>query len=352
MWKISKKKNSSKHSEETPPKQPEIEEQELTPWQKENQEYLKQKGTDPVWKPSVVADEETDTSELETDEHEEQISEENGHEQDSEKDHDNGHYESFADRLPNVKKVRNKLLYRRLTVIVSILLLAVIIVLYFVSPLSKLSEIKVTGNRNIDSQTIIEQSKLVKGDDLWQQFSKRDTFTKNIVRKSPRVKEATISLNGINSFQISIKEYKVVALEAENGIYRPILENGKILGNTSKTAESGKPIFENFKDESLIQELMKSYAKLPSEIKQGISEIKYAPSKSNKELVNVYMNDKNQVIVNISQLSEKMAYYSQVAGQMEAPGVIDMEVGIFSYPYENESTEESQVDSTEVLQEN
>ena len=46
------------------------------------------------------------------------------------------------------------------------------------------------------------------------------------------------------------------------------------------------------------------------------------------------MNDGNRVIVNISDLSEKMAYYSQVAEQMDKPGIVDMEVGIFSYPYE------------------
>jgi hypothetical protein len=39
---------------------------------------------------------------------------------------------------------------------------------------------------------------------------------------------------------------------------------------------------------------------------------------------NVYMNDGNRVIVNISDLSEKMAYYSQVAEQMDKPGIVDM----------------------------
>ena len=50
---------------------------------------------------------------------------------------------------------------------------------------------------------------------------------------------------------------------------------------------------------------MASYNKLPQEIKQGISEIKYAPSKTNKDLINVYMNDGNRVIVNISDLRRK-----------------------------------------------
>ncbi|HFZ4644282.1 TPA: cell division protein FtsQ/DivIB, partial [Enterococcus faecalis] len=156
-----------------------------------------------------------------------------------------------------------------------------------------------------------------------------------------------------------IQEYQIVALAATKGGYHPILENGKTLAETTKAAESGKPIFENFKEDKLIPELMASYNKLPQEIKQGISEIKYAPSKTNKDLINVYMNDGNRVIVNISDLSEKMAYYSQVAEQMDKPGIVDMEVGIFSYPYEKESeetgsevSEDSAVENQEVVDPN
>ena len=102
---------------------------------------------------------------------------------------------------------------------------------------------------------------------------------------------------------------------------------------------------------------MASYNKLPQEIKQGISEIKYAPSKTNKDLINVYMNDGNRVIVNISDLSEKMAYYSQVAEQMDKPGIVDMEVGIFLIRMKSEETgsevsEDSAVENQEVVDPN
>ncbi|OSH32678.1 cell division protein FtsQ [Enterococcus faecalis] len=247
--------------------------------------------------------------------------------------------EHFADRLPNVKKTRNKRLYRRLAFILTCLGTAILVALYFVSPLSRLSEVTVSGNKSVESQAIIQQSKLETGSGLWEQYSNRNYFSANIQKKFPIIKKANIKLNGINSFKIDIQEYQIVALAATKGGYHPILENGKTLAETTKAAESGKPIFENFKEDKLIPELMASYNKLPQEIKQGISEIKYAPSKTNKDLINVYMNDGNRVIVNISDLSEKMAYYSQVAEQMDKPGIVDMEVGIFSYPYEKESEE-------------
>jgi len=259
-------------------------------------------------------------------------------------------YESFADRLPKIKEVRNKRLYRRLTLIVSVFLIAILIVLYFVSPLSKLGSISVTGSVSVDNQQVIVQSKLEKGKSLWEQFGDRTIYEEKIKRQLPRVKKATISLSGINSFNIKIDEYEVVALESVNNVYHPILENGKILPEEMSAPISGMPVFQNFQDQSIIKNLMDSYKKLPEDIKQNISEIRYTPSNANKELITLHMKDANEVIVNISQLVEKMAYYGKVASQMEKPGIIDMEVGIFSYPFNNESTEESVDESSQALE--
>lgn len=259
-------------------------------------------------------------------------------------------YKSFANRLPKIKKIRNKRLYRRLTLIVSVFLMAIVIVLYFVSPLSKLGTISVTGNKSEDSQKIIAQSKLERDESLWEQFSDRKIYEKKIERQLPRVKKATISLSGIHSFNIKIDEYKVVALESVNDVFHPILENGKILPEEMSAPVSGMPVFQNFKDQSIIKNLINSYKKLPDDLKRNISEIRYVSSNANKELINLHMKDANEVIVNISQLDEKMAYYGKVASQMEKPGIIDMEVGIFSYPFNNESTEESVEESSQAAE--
>lgn len=343
MAKISKdiKGPEENHSDEY-----EIDEENLTPWQKENLEYMKKQGDNPIWQPSLLKRNAKDTTAQateanKTEGHAEEDDTDVFIETNLESEKKKPSYESFADRLPNIKKQRNYRLYRRLTLIVSILLSAVLIALYFVSPLSKLENIKVVGSTNTDSKTIIKHSGLTEGKGIWEQLWDRSLYEKKIQRAVPRVRDANISLSGINSVEIKVNEYKVVALESDGEKYHPILENGKILDETLNVAESGKPIFENFQDESLIKELMLSYTELSSEIKHGISEIKYAPSAVNKELVNLYMNDGNRVLVNIPQLSEKMSYYPQVAKQMEQAGIIDMEVGIFSYPYGNESTTES-----------
>lgn len=253
-------------------------------------------------------------------------------------------YESFADRLPNVKKVRNKRLYRRLILIVSIFMMAILFLIYFVSPLSKLGDILVSGNQNVPIQTIIEQSTLKKGESLWEQFSKREIYEKQIQRQLPRIKTVKILLKSLNSFIIKVEEYKVVAMSSKNNIYYPILENGKVLSEELKTPQSGMPIIKNFEDQEIIKNLMTSYGKLEEEVKQNILEITYTPTKSNSELVNLHMKDTNIVVINISELHVKMPYYKEIEKRMTKPGTIDMEVGIYSKAFE---TEESSETSTE-----
>jgi cell division protein FtsQ len=322
-----------------------LDEQNLTPWQKENLEYLRTQGDEPAWNPTED-DKKEKSAEAEA-ETESEAQEENMTEE-VEVEKQKKTYESFADRLPNIKKVRNTRLFRRLTLIVSVFLIAILIMLYFVSPLSKLGAISVSGNTSVSTKDIIAQSTLKQGEALWEQFNDRSIYEQKIKRQLPRIKKATISLNGIHSFNINVTEYKVVALESVDNVFHPILENGKILPEEKKAPESGMPIFQNFKDESIIKNLMDAYNQLPEDVKKNISEIRYAPSKANKELVNLHMKDTNEVIVNISQMVEKMAYYNKVASQMEQPGTIDMEVGIFSYPFEKPETTESTEEASQL----
>lgn len=312
---------------------------------------MRNQGDTPIWHPEkrkeeAETDPETEKAE-QADEEENEVPEEE-QSPNVEQDEQQNTYESFADRLPNVKKVRNTRLIRRLTLIISISAIVILILCYFISPLSKLAKVTVVGNENVESQAVITDSKLKTNEDLWTQFFDRSTYEKNVEQTFPRVKKATISLTGINQFNIAIEEYQVLAVDYLDGTYYPILENGKVLTeNKLDTPISGMPVFANFQDEKYIQLLMDSYSDLPEEQKEQITEIKYSPSESNKELITLYMKDSNQVIVNISQLVEKMKYYSQVAGQMSEPGVIDMEVGIFSYSHKKETENSDGSESTE-----
>lgn len=212
--------------------------------------------------------------------------------------------------------------------------------LYYISPLNSLAKVDVSGNHHIASKKVVRASGLQMNENLWKQYFERDQFTRKITRGFPRVKKAKIKFSSLNQFTIDVTEYKEVALLSKKGEYLPILENGQIVQEPQEKADKNKVILEDFTGQDKIMPTIKNYYKLPKEIQSGVSQINYTPSKNNDELLTIFMNDGNRVIINISNMDQQMHYYPQVAKEMDDKGIIDMEVGIFARPYDEKNTED------------
>ncbi len=311
----------------------------LTPWQKEHLLYLESQGIDPEIaeepETEILLDKTLDSFEEEA--------------LDAPNEKDEGNSQStidkpfsFSDHLPNFKAYRDKKLRKRLLILVVIFLVPLLGSLYYISPLSKVSAVVVAENPLTPKEALIESSQIVKNERLWPQFFARQRIATAIEKANPRVKKATITLQQWNQLHLHVEEYSESAYLVKGNDYLPILENGTILQEPQKEVTKGRVIVENFTDETLILETLKQYKELPEEIQDAISQITYAPSKNNEELLTIFMNDGNQVIVGISKLADHMKYYLQVAKEMSEKGVIDMEVGIYSYSYPSNETEEEE----------
>lgn len=319
----------------------------MTPWQKEHLLYLQKMGENETQdkKQDEKADQNQEDDQKAPEAKENEPLDEETEEADK-TDALSDSYEadpservSFADRLPKIKTFRNKQLRRRLVFLTVLFLVPLLGTLYYVSPLAALSKVQVSGNQHISEQEIIKSSELTLHENLWKQYFTRKTNEKKIENSSVRIQKATISLTNFNQMQVQIKEYQEVALLSKDDLYYPIFENGEIAKEGTKEASEEKIIFEDFEKPKMILETLTEYNKLSNEIQQGISQMKLSPSKTNEELLTIYMNDGNEVIVNISNLSSQMTYYPQVAKEMDEKGVVDMEVGIFTYPYPDKKTE-------------
>src|SRR5699024_7229165 len=93
------------------------------------------------------------------------------------------------------------------------------------------------------------------------------------------------------------------------------------------------PIFYNFKNKTRLLEMTKQFNKLPAKVKKGIAEIHLEPTKDEPGKIKLYMNDDNQVIASIDTFDEKMQYYPSIVSKMNYTGVVDLEVGAYSYTY-------------------
>jgi cell division protein FtsQ len=65
-----------------------------------------------------------------------------------------------------------------------------------------------------------------------------------------------------------------------------------------------------------------------------------SPTSINPDLILIKMQDGNEVKISLENLGLHLNNYRKIASQMKEAGVIDMEVGVFSYPFSKKEEEE------------
>lgn len=323
-----------------------------TPWQEAHQKYLEEKRLmDKILKKNQEQEESESLAEP-SEEVEQQEKNERpmieilSSEKSTERTRENI---SFSDKLPKMKDYRQRKLYRRLALIISLFLIPLVGCIYYISPLGQLAKVDVIHNQQVPSEQIVKTANFKINEPLWEQYFSRQSAIQKIQKISPWIKAVNVKIVHFNQFQINVTEYHRVAYLLTGDKYYDILENGQVLKNpiTQDQLQSGLPILEGFTSKKLILKTLKAYHKLPEEFKQSISQIKSTPRAENDQLLTLNMNDQNQVLINIDQLTKKLPYYAKVASNMQEPGIVDMEVGLFTYPYPKE--EKKTGDSSEKI---
>ena len=73
--------------------------------------------------------------------------------------------------------------------------------------------------------------------------------------------------------------------------------------------------------------------KLKPAIRNGISSVSYQPTKDYPDRVIIYMRDGNTVYGDLNTIGNKMEYYPAISASMKNKGIIDLQVGAYSYDY-------------------
>ena len=257
---------------------------------------------------------------------------------------------SLEDTMPKLKKQRQKKLITRLIALILLFSFAILVVVYFISPLSKVDMLSVSGTKEVADQEIIDVSQIKSGDNLWKVFFERKEISKNLLSELPQVKSMKISFDGLNDYIIKIEEYQTVAYLAEENKYYNILENGKIVNESRKVSIGNPPIFKSFEENKALKAMIEQYKLLNENIQNSISEVEYTPSEIDDYLIKLYMNDGNEVVASIPSFAEKMIYYPDMLKKIgDQKGTFNIEVGAYFSPFEfnNEKKEEPKTISDE-----
>lgn len=232
----------------------------------------------------------------------------------------------IEERIPKLKKRREKRKNTRFIVILVILSIALLTLLYFQLPISHLKTIAVTGQGIESKEYYIKHS----GTSVGESFLSLNTEEiQHRLEKLDAVKKVTVEKKWLNRMVIHITENKKVALLKTDDRYNFVLENGKAIGSRAQLTNFELPILINMPDETYRKKLMKQLMQLKPDLLLMISQIESTPSKSNENLLQLFMNDGFEVKADLTDLASKLQYYPSIVSQLEneKKGVINLEIG-------------------------
>ena len=334
---------------------------ELSEWQKRNQEYLKKKAEEEA----ALAEEkekerqarmaskseesdETEGQESESDPKDPESAKEDAKEKAEESEdvkkevskekskstENEGQDKKREKKLVKKKSAKPKIpaihILRALTILFPSLLLLIVSV-YLLSPYATMKDIRVEGTVQTTDDDIRQASGIQDSDYTINLLLDKAKYEEQI-KSNYWVESAQLVYQFPTKFTIKVKEYDIVAYYISGENHYPILSSGQL--ETSSVSLVSLPetyLSVLFNDSEQIKIFTSELAQISPELKAAIQKVELAPSKVTSDLIRLTMNDSDEVLVPLSEMSKKLPYYSKIKPQLSEPSVIDMEAGIYSY---------------------
>ena len=328
---------------------------ELSEWQKRNQEYLKKKAEEEVAlaeekekERQARMGEESEKSEDKQDQEDEESAKEKseekvesseGDKEEEEKEESTSKENEEQDKKlakkatkekPAKAKIPGLHILRALTILFPSLLL-LIVSAYLLSPYATMKDIRVEGTVQTTADDILQASGIQDSDYTINLLLDKAKYEEQI-KSNYWVESAQLVYQFPTKFTIKVKEYDIVAYYISGENHYPILSSGQL--ETSSVSLVSLPetyLSVLFNDSEQIKSFTSELAQISPELKAAIQKVELAPSKVTSDLIRLTMNDSDEVLVPLSEMSKKLPYYSKIKSQLSEPSVIDMEAGIYSY---------------------
>ena len=334
--------------------------QELSEWQKRNQEYLKKKAEEEaalaeekekekqarkeassklleeVKKSSSESDEEATSPSKEPSEKEEK----------SQKDNPKVKEEKEKKKKEKPEKpAKPKIAPIHIWRAVSILVPSVLVLLlsiYLLTPLSTIKHIEVKGNVQTQADDIKQISGIQDSNYTLALLLDKKTYAERI-KSNHWIESAKINYQFPTNFTIEVKEFDIVGYYVSGEEHYPILSSGTVESTPVDRLNLPETYLTvTFNDEQQVKELITGLSTISEDIKSQIQKIELAPSKATADLLKITMLDTDEVLVPLSELSKKLPYYSKIKPQLSEPSVVDMEAGVYSYTIADKLIEEAE----------
>ena len=343
--------------------------QELSEWQKRNQEYLKKKAEEEA---ALAAEkekekqarkeanskllEEAKKSSSQSDEEDTSPSQkpsekdEKPQKEDSEVKKEKEKKKKEKPEKPAKPKIAPVHIWRAVSILVpSVLVL--LLSIYLLTPFSTLKHIEVKGNVQTQADDIKQVSGIQDSDYTLSLLLNKEKHAEQI-KSNHWIESAKIDYKFPTNFTIEVKEFEIVGYYVTGEDHYPILSSGTIDSspvNLLNLPETYLTV--TFNDEQQVKDLIAGLSSISEDIKSQIQKIELAPSKATADLLKITMLDTDEILVPLSELSKKLPYYSKIKPQLAEPSFIDMEAGIYSTSLADKLLEEAEEKAKKEAQE-
>ena len=334
---------------------------ELSEWQKRNQEYLKKKAEEEAAlaeekekerqarmgeeseKSEDKQDQKSDSDQNDSESAKEDVKEKVEESEDVKKEvakeepkskepkkEDKNIAKKATKKKPAKAKIPGLHILRALTILFPSLLLLVVSA-YLLSPYATMKDIRIEGTVQTTDDDIRQASGIQDSDYTINLLLDKEKYEEQI-KSNYWVESAQLVYQFPTKFTIKVKEYDIVAYYVSGENHYPILSSGQL--ETSSVSLVSLPetyLSVLFNDSEQIKAFTSELSQISPELKAAIQKVELAPSKVTSDLIRLTMNDSDEVLVPLSEMSKKLPYYSKIKPQLSEPSVIDMEAGIYSY---------------------
>ena len=334
---------------------------ELSEWQKRNQEYLKKKAEEEAAlaeekekerqarmgeeseKSEDKQDQKSDSDQNDSESAKEDVKEKVEESEDVKKEvakeepkskepkkEDKNIAKKATKKKPAKAKIPGLHILRALTILFPSLLLLVVSA-YLLSPYATMKDIRIEGTVQTTDDDIRQASGIQDSDYTINLLLDKEKYEEQI-KSNYWVESAQLVYQFPTKFTIKVKEYDIVAYYVSGENHYPILSSGQL--ETSSVSLVSLPetyLSVLFNDSEQIKTFTSELAQISPELKAAIQKVELAPSKVTSDLIRLTMNDSDEVLVPLSEMSKKLPYYSKIKPQLSEPSVVDMEAGIYSY---------------------
>ena len=334
---------------------------ELSEWQKRNQEYLKKKAEEEAAlaeekekerqarmgeeseKSEDKQDQKSDSDQNDSESAKEDVKEKVEESEDAKKEatkeepkskepkkEDKNIAKKATKKKPAKAKIPGLHILRVLTILFPSLLL-LIVSAYLLSPYATMKDIRIEGTVQTTADDIRQASGIQDSDYTINLLLDKAKYEEQI-KSNYWVESAQLVYQFPTKFTIKVKEYDIVAYYVSGENHYPILSSGQL--ETSSVSLVSLPetyLSVLFNDSEQIKTFTSELSQISPELKAAIQKVELAPSKVTSDLIRLTMNDSDEVLVPLSEMSKKLPYYSKIKPQLSEPSVVDMEAGIYSY---------------------